>query len=95
VGCVSFADKSSIFLRQVEDDRGRCQGAELERDEHKVAAMDGKRTDQQAPHEPHRPSTTADPRRAMFLPEMNHLWHIGNHRNRDSGDTEDFKHRLS
>jgi hypothetical protein len=95
VGCVSCADKSAVFLRQVEDDGGRGQGAELERDEHKIAAMDGKRTDQQAPHEPHRPSTTADTRRAMFAPEMNYLWHIGNHRNRDANDAENFKHRLS
>src|SRR5579862_1098445 len=68
VGLVSFADLSAVLLRQVEDDSGRGQGAELERDEHEVAAMDGKRADQQAGHEPHRPRATADARRAVFPP---------------------------
>jgi hypothetical protein len=92
---VSFAYPSAIFLRQVEDDGGRCEGAELEGHEHEVAAMYGKCADQQAAEEPHRPGATADARRAVFPPEVDYLRQLGEHRDRDSGDTEDFAHWLS
>src|SRR6185437_15193822 len=55
--------------------------------------MDGERADEQAGQEPHRPGAAADPRRAVFPPEVEDLWHIGKHRNRDAGDTEDFEQR--
>src|SRR5471032_240640 len=95
VGCVSLADHSVVLLRQEEDECGRGQGAELERDEHEVPAMDGKRADQQAAHEPHGPGAAADTRRAVCLAEMDYLRNIGEHRDRNSGDTEGLKHGSS
>jgi hypothetical protein len=95
VGNVSLAHHAAVLLRQEEDDGGRGQGAELERDEYEVAAMDSKRAHEQAAHEPHGPGAAADPRRAVFFAEMDHLGHVGQHRDRDSGDTEDLEHGFS
>ena len=53
--------------------------ADLEQYEHQVPAMDGKRADEQAAYEPHRPCAAADARGAMFPPEVDHLGHIGQH----------------
>jgi hypothetical protein len=92
--CASHTSPRRL-LCQEQDDRGRGHGAELERDEHEVPAMDGKRADEQAPHEPHRPGAAANAGRAMLLPEVDYLGHIGEHRDRCPADTEDLKHRLS
>jgi len=88
---MNFAHHSAVSLRQNQNDGGRRQAADLEQDEHQVPAMDGKRTDEQAAHEPHRPCTAADARGAMFPPEVDGLGHIGQHRDRDSCDAENFK----
>jgi hypothetical protein len=62
VGLVSFADLSAVLLRQVQDDSGEGHGAELERDEHEVAAVDGNTAlDMRGGRPP--PSRTAAPRR--------------------------------
>jgi hypothetical protein len=59
---------------------------------HEVPAMDGNRADEQAAHKPHRPCATADARGAVCLPEVGYLGDIGQHRDRDSCNAENFKH---
>ncbi len=45
---MNFAYHSAVPLREGQDDGGRRQAADLEHDEHEVAAMDRKRADEQA-----------------------------------------------
>jgi hypothetical protein len=92
---VNFAHHPAVSVRQRQDDGGRRQTADLEQDEHQVPAMDGKGADEKAAYEPHRPCPAADARGAVFPREVDHLGHIGQHRDRDSCDAEELKHRFS
>jgi hypothetical protein len=54
--------------------------------------MQGERTDEQAARHPHRPCATADSGGAVLPPEVDDLWHISQHGDRDSSDAEDLEH---
>jgi hypothetical protein len=54
--------------------------------------MECERADEQAARQPHRPGAATDARRAVLAGEMDGLWQVGQHANRDASDAEQLEH---
>jgi hypothetical protein len=60
-------------MSEKEDGGGRQHAADLEQYEYGVVTVYGKRSDENAADEPHRPSTAADAGGAVLLGQVNDL----------------------
>jgi hypothetical protein len=87
-----FAGHAPVFPGQQQDHDCRRQGADLKRDEQWIPLVDGEGADEQTTGEPHPPRTAADSLGAVLSLQVHDLRHVGRRRDRDPGDTKDFKH---
>jgi hypothetical protein len=92
---VGLTNQATVSVCEDQNYRGGCQAADLEEDEHDVVAVKGERTDEHAAEEPHHPGAITNARGTVFLRDMEDLWQIGEHRDRDSYGTEDSEQALS